>query len=305
MFTSNTSHAPSDPDDVIVTIFTGTCVGIIIVLNLILNSLTLVVLHRMRQINPITRLFLSSMTVTDLCTIGYFTPAFASTILNEWPFSDQVCTGVAFISICTSILYYTHLPLVNFERFIAVTRPFKYLTVLSVFRARATVVCIWCIAIFFTVLRGMLPHKIAYHPHLHTCILGSETGLDIVGVIYTTLLFFLPIVISVYFFVRLYCVAVYHARQIDTHERQVNGGIDRDSEMKISVTFFIMTVSLILCTTPKTIVYFYDFSTGEELNAWYVSFAVILSALNTILNVFIYYWRTAAFRKTLKDMFCQ
>ncbi|XP_072018309.1 histamine H2 receptor-like [Amphiura filiformis] len=289
-------------------IFKATFLGTIIVLSLILNTLTLIILHRMRDMNPITRVFLTSMTVTDLCSLGYYFPIFASTVVNRWPFSDQYCTIVAFLTICLGSLYCLNLPLVNFERFIAVTRPFQYTTRLTVTRARATVITLWSVAAFSAIARSLLPYKISYSPHMHGCTVGSQSvGSDIVGTIYTIVLAIIPLCLSIYFFIRLYTVARHHARQIQVQERScqrnaVQGGSRSELERKTSVTFFLMTVSLVVCMAPKIIVYTYENITAEELNMWFVSIAVVMSALNTIINVIIYYWRTAAFRKAARDI---
>ena len=277
-------------------ILKSTCLGILIILNITFNSVTLVVLRRMRELSPTTKVFLTSMTVLDIITLGHMIPVFVCTLINRWPFGDTLCIVYGYFGVSTTLLYYIHLPLVNLDRFIAISRPYRYPTLVTVPRARAMVVCLWCLSPVLPV--GLLnAADIRYHDTVHMCFAQMQEE-DGIVMMFMTLL---PIVLAVVLFLRLFLVARGHAAAIDVQERVAgNNNRTHSLERKTFTTFFIMTACVTVCMIPQVIVFSIEsVKTGGPSNYWSICFSQILTFSNTIVNVIVYYLRTTTFRKAI------
>ncbi len=151
-------------------IFKATALGILILLNVCFNSLTLVVLRRMKELKPTTRVLLTSMTVGDIVSLIYHIPVFISTIVNDWPFGTNSCTLLGFAGLLVNVLYHANLPVVNVERYIAVAYPYKYPSLVTISRARAVVVCIWILAVSSAIITFVATFgTYSFSPVFNTC----------------------------------------------------------------------------------------------------------------------------------------
>ena len=275
------------------------CLGILVVLNILFNSVTLVVLRRMRELSPTTKVFLTSMTASDIAILIHDLPIFVCTLVNRWPFGDNICALTGYLSMASGLLYYLHLPVVNIDRFLAVSRPYRYPSLVTVPRARVIVVCLWCIC--FVVPLGIMPSTdFRYLDIYHICAAEMTLGEAISMAVITIS----PIILAIVVFLRLFLVARVHAAAIDAQERDVgNNDRSNDLERKTFTTFLIMTVCVTVCMTPQVFVYAI-LSVRDEAprNYWLVCFVQVLAFSNTIINNVVYYWRTATFRKAFKDL---
>lgn len=274
--------------------------GIIILFSLTFNFTSLVVLRRMREINPVTRVLLTSMTVADIATAAIFILTFVTTIADEWIFGERFCSVSGYFGIQVGTISYLGLPLVNLERFIAVVFPYRYPSLVTVSRARGVVIFTWGSSVMISYILCSQQGSISYKSYLHLCVYGSSNALSLT----TTLIFgLLPILFAVFLCVILYHVSGRHARQIAAQERIANINCVNNIERKTFITFFFMTTCFTVCLTPLTIVTIsHSLKNVQSTNSvWFTCFAQQLALFNSILNVIVYYWRTKAFRKTVTD----
>ena len=297
-------------------VFKAFAFGILIILNLCLNSLTLVVLRRMRELKPATRVFLTSMTVADLVSLVYHIPIFISTIVNQWPFGDTPCTVFSLAGLVVNILYYINLPMVTIERYIAVAWPFRYPSLVTVKRSRMVVVGAWSFALLGATGTYFLGPYQQYVETLHACIPspGFRTAqtdktlsipFDVIGMLVISLT---PVALSLVLFFRLYIITRAHIVRIAAQNRNAawNNNNTLAMERKTLITFFIMTICVTFCMIPNIVlsVFIYSNEHGESyINYWFTCFAQLMYLSNTIVNVIVYYWRTVAFRETVKRLF--
>ena len=292
-------------------IFKAVAFGILILLSLCLNSLTLVVLHRMQDLKPATRVFLTSMTVVDLISLVYHIPVFVSTIMNRWPFGDIVCTVFSITSMLISALYYINLPLVNIERYIAVVRPFQYPSLVTVKRSRMAIACVWAFAFLSaTVAYFIVPYE-QYVPAFHVCMPTFEKTTSYAGktspirweVVLMLIFALTPVALSLVLFLRLYMISRAHAVRIAAQNRNsLWNNNTLDMERKTFITFVIMTICVTFCMVPNVITDTLYITHQGDVSYWFVCFSQLMYLANTIVNVIVYYWRTAAFRKTVKKV---
>ncbi|XP_022086444.1 kappa-type opioid receptor-like [Acanthaster planci] len=132
-------------------IIVASVIGVIVALIIILNTLCLWVLRRVKNINDTSKVFLYSLTFSDLM-VGIF-PGIPTVVLlasKSWPFGEFLCTVHAMFG------HYTHgtsiysLLLLTVDRYISVVFSLRYPSLVTVVRARITVCSIWII--FFLVL---------------------------------------------------------------------------------------------------------------------------------------------------------
>ena len=298
-------------------VFKAVAFGILIILNLCLNTLTLVVLRRMRELKPATRVFLTSMTVADLVSLVYHIPIFISTTVNRWPFGDVACTVFSLAGLAVNILYYINLPMVTIERYIAVAWPFRYPTFVTVKRSRMVVAGVWSLALLSATVTYFVDPYQQYIEILHVCMPSpgfgrttNNTGeilsipFDIIGMIIVSLT---PVALSLVLFLRLFMISRAHIARIAAQNRNTAWNDNTLAmERKTLVTFLIMTICVTFCMIPNAVlsVFIYINAQSETyINYWVACLVQLLYLANTIVNVIIYYWRTVAFRETVKRLF--
>ena len=290
-------------------IFKAVAFGILIILNLCLNSLTLVVLRRMRELKPATRVFLTSMTIADLISLVYHIPTFISTALNRWPLGDIACKVFSLTSVMIHLLYYINLPMVNIERYIAVAWPLRYSSLVTVKRSRMAVAGVWSFALLLAIVAYSL---VPYHQYIevfHICMpsfqpsthtYNTRTSSLITWEIIAMLIVSLtPVALSLVLFLRLYIISRAHVARIAAQNRNIAGSNNTLAmERKTFITLFIMTICITVCMVPNVVASVYFSSHPGHISYWFVCFAQLLYLANTIVNVIVYYWRTVAFRET-------
>ncbi|XP_072050202.1 histamine H2 receptor-like [Amphiura filiformis] len=278
----------------------GICVTAITLTNIFANSLCLVVLRRVRELNPVTKAFMFNMTISDLCTgVLVCGPIIGSIIHDSWPYGQLVCTASGIANIVFSFTSFMSLLNVNLERYLAVTRPFDYPHLVTLPRAYATIFLLWIVSGSMGTLNAVLPGRIAsYSPGLHTCTVGPEdtSKMDIIGSVLMCLFIIVPFTITLTLFVRLFVLARFHANRIAALSRSM--GTENKTERKSFTTFFIMTMCLTVCYTPLVISFGYENITRKELPLPFVYVAELLTFSNSVSNVMIYYARNTTFRQT-------
>ena len=290
------SKSASNPASLL--IYKATGFGVIMLLSFIFNCVSLVVLRRMREINAVTRVFLTSMTVADIAAIVLYTPLLISTIHDKWVFGETFCSVYAHLWFSIGTITYCGLPFVNLERFIAVVLPYRYPSLVTVSRSRGVVICTWSSSFAVSLILCFHGQSVRYIPYYHVCFPSTTNTLSIIF----SMSSLLPIIVDLCLCGILCRVTRHHARQIDAQERIVNINSVNKLERKTFMTFFIMTACFTFCLVPQSIIMIlYNLRTTEAPNAWSACLAQQFALCNTMFNVLVYYWRTKAFRKSVTD----
>ena len=285
-------------------IFKSTVIGVIIIFNILANSLALVILSKVREMNPVTKVFMTSMTLSDLGWAFIFMTVLPSTAVDRWPFGAVFCSVVGFLVLLFITVTALSLFSVTCERFLAVTKPFKYNTLMTVPRARVISLGLWFVGITVAVLNGFIPGRAIYfYQKWHICKTGTEnpSGVDIIGTVTVIFIGIVPGGLILAMFTKLFLLAKYHNAKIAAQERVV-GQVGRKSDRKALTTFFIMTMCLTTCGLPLITVFVYDYITKKEISPWLTSIAQLAAFSNTFINVLIYYLRNTVFRQTAKTL---
>ena len=285
-------------------IFKATVIGVIIVFNMFANSLTLVILSKVREINPVTKVFMTSMTLSDLGWAFIFMTVLPSTAVDRWPFGAVFCSVAGFLTVLFPTATTLSLFSVTCERFLAVTQPFKYNMLMTVPRALVISLGVWLIGITAAALNGFMPGRAIYFSlKWHICTTGTEdpSDVDIISTVTVLLLGTVPCGLILAMFTKLFLLAKYHNAKIAAQERVV-GQVGRKSDRKALTTFFIMTVCLIIWGFPLMTVFVYDYITKKDVSPWLASLVQLAAFSNTFINVLIYYLRNRVLRQTAKTL---
>ncbi|XP_072050909.1 beta-1 adrenergic receptor-like [Amphiura filiformis] len=289
----------------ILTLTKSMLLALIFTANIIGNTLCLLVIRRVREMSSVTRLFMTSMTLSDLCT-GFFLciPSFGASIVNRWPFGDIYCSINAISVVCFTVTTAISLLNVTIERFIAVTRPFQYHSLVTVRRARIVTIFVWMAAVGLSCMMSLLPGRTStYSPYLHSCLGGPEDdeAMDIKGTIIIIVFIITPFSLTGGMFVRVYLLARKHAAQINA-QTIAPYTKTRRSDKKAFETFFIMTICLTVFYSPLVAVFVYENLTRSDLPTPFVYLAEVMALSNSVWNFVIYYARNTAFKNTTKRL---
>ena len=278
--------------------------------NLLGNSLCIAVLARHRALNLATRLFLTSMTSCDLIiALTIQIPILGMTLYRaivsvcRWPFGIITCyiNGLMFDTLLTAGSF--SIFAVNVDRFIAVIRPLRYHDIVTDFRAKICVVIIWLNACVCATVLGLVPGRtIAFYPRYSMCR-SNNAGLQVADAqraiwILTGVLG--PLILTVMMCVKVFAVARRHRRQISaqTHDQQPQNKRNH----KAFVTCFLMTGFLLLSTLPIILDAVVACITGVYMPQ--IVGTIAMQMLNTYCttNFVIYYARNQDFRGETKAL---
>ena len=214
-------------------IFKGIMSCILTFVSIVANSLTLVILHKCHEITPVAKVFLTSMTVVDLLAVFMYLPTIPAVAVDRWPFGTTLCSISGFVNVGVLIRAILSLLGVTFERYLAVTRPYQYPTLMTVKRACVIILGIWLLT--STTASGI---SFEYNSYWHMCLRPSK--ISNIEIILLLTLGCVPLLLISIMFIHLFLLARFHAAKIAAQER----AIGKKSDRKAFTTFFIMTVCL-------------------------------------------------------------
>ncbi|XP_072027759.1 probable G-protein coupled receptor 21 [Amphiura filiformis] len=276
------------------------------------NVFCLLVIHKdVQGISDIARIFMQSLTIADLFTgIFVITPTIGAAFTDTWPYSYTYCEISAFTVTLFNSCSVLSLMFVNVERYIAIEWPLHYTTILTPFRARVSVVVLWIFGFGWASLHVFRPGQIArYHQGIFMCVadpVNVHTP-DITSIVWAMLFFGFPCLLTVCMFLRLCSISRKHARQIDANEsvlRQVeNNAVNkfRRNEFKTTITFFILTLILIITYIPASVIMTLD-SLDVSLTQWMWETSILLMLSNSSVNIVVYSIRNKYFRLRAKQL---
>ncbi|XP_062559624.1 dopamine receptor 1 [Armigeres subalbatus] len=203
--------------------FLGVFLSIVIFLSVAGNILVCIAIYTERSLRRIGNLFLASLAIADLFVASLvMTFAGVNDLLGYWIFGAQFCdTWVAFDVMCStaSIL---NLCAISLDRYIHIKDPLRYGRWVTRRVAIGTIVVIWLLA----ALVSFVPISLDLHRDKRD---ETDTSLVINGVKYETcaldltptyavvsscISFYVPCIVMIGIYCRLYCYAQKHVKSI-------------------------------------------------------------------------------------------
>ncbi|XP_038077148.1 octopamine receptor beta-2R-like [Patiria miniata] len=272
-----------------------------VVLILTLNPICLVVLHRASGIQETTKVFMASLTVSDIC-IGLFwvLPELTQHFNRKWVLGSFLCTvwGVSLLSFGGLSVF--SLVLLTVDRFFAIVYSLRYPTLMTLKKAKIIVAITWSMTLTFNIIVFgiFLPNAISPFK----CYVMWSNFKIFATIVVSVIAISLVTIFILYMYILN--VARQQARRIAA-QNQISVELgDQNAPQRVSTksatTVFIITMTVFICWIPS-IIYTVNFS----ISATYPTSSYITNlifATNSWLNVVIYYLRNRELRQTLHEL---
>ena len=275
------------------------------------NVINLIILPRVNCFGEVTVFLLRSLAVTDLMIgilVGF---AVSPAILDYWPYGDGFCKFIGSLGTFLSTASSLTLMCISLDRYLAVTKPLRYISIVTVSRARFAVLTVWITCIIFIVLLGLAtwpPFQIiTYDAVLCTCIVSFFDGKVLTQALSAAAVCVLvpSIVISVTN-ARLLMISIGHAKRIHAlpgrpRERGQHQGISL-LEIKAVKTTLTITGIYFVVWTPFLIAQLYRAFSSAPAAEWiqFVTGSLVIS--NSWWNVFIYCFMNKTFKEKFNEV---
>ena len=269
-----------------------------------LNLVCLIALRFTDEIEQPTKVFLLSLTVSELgACVLYVLPAIVTSITGFEPFQGTLCTiQYMLFNTCAGSIY-TSLLAVNFERHIAVTLPLRYVTIVTGSRARISVLIIWLVSALHTILFSLGGEwKAKYDINIQVCLpVPPEEDYFLYNfmTIYTIVFMNIVLLITIALFVKLRKVVRRVTARIaelevpsDSSGRSI---ATTERDIRIATTIFCMTLAIIFAVIPWEVVILLAYS-GYPLKAPVLFFVEACFIAGGWLDVLVYYIRNRSIR---------
>ncbi|XP_029980142.1 trace amine-associated receptor 13c-like [Sphaeramia orbicularis] len=255
-----------------------------------------------RQLHTTTNFLLLSLAVADFL-VGFLQMPFnIFKYGNCWLLGEFGCAVYIFFSFIIVSVSVGNMVLISVDRYVAICDPLLYPTKVTMKRVQFSIYLCW---IFSTVhgvwiLRDFLQQPYRYSSCYGECVLVVNYAGGAVDLVAT---FLGPIVVITVLYMRVFVVAVSHARAVRSHAasgtQQISVTVTAlKSEIKAARTVGVLIIAFFVCSFP-----YYCFTIAIALNLvetatgdgeeWLLYFN---SCLNPVVYAFCYPW----FRRSVK-----
>ena len=262
---------------------------------ILMNVLVIMAVKTRPRLQSKYNILLACLAGTDLLAAMASQPSFIMAQIN-------VTKGLSVIEYCrylkeTHLIFWIpvraslfHLTLISFERFVALKYTFRYVTIVTSFRLKMSVVSSWFIASCPAILQSLFEE--------------FASIISVTGFIFGCF----NILLIVYFHLSVYFVTRRHEKQIKSEQVSPQAAADFAKEKKALKTTRIIIMALLVCLFPlivyNLILRVFFGSSSYIVNVIVLSQPVVVSviSLNSLCNPIIYCYRNKSFRKTCKEL---
>ncbi|XP_031573593.1 histamine H2 receptor-like [Actinia tenebrosa] len=286
---------------------------IILVTTVVGNTLVIIIIWLDHRLHTPGFYFLANLSVADLLLGIVYSPFYISSTLDQkWLFFETWCKlHAVFISTCFNASLVT-LSFVSLDRFMAITKPLRYQSLLTTRRSLVLIALGWVHSIFWAAAPLVGWGEITLDLKTNTCR-PNWNAKGFPSKMYANLLavftFALPSAIMVYCYFRIFKVARHQVKLIKRNSigSSQNGPQNsRPTETRALRTVLMVLGAFVLAWLPYTIV-----STGKLFmkTGWDVGASTANAVLTTTLvngcfNPIIYAMRDRRFKSGLQKIIC-
>ncbi|XP_072924107.1 histamine H2 receptor-like isoform X2 [Hemitrygon akajei] len=300
-----TITSESEHRSVFSTILVGLVFGMITLITIFGNVLVCLVVGLNRHLQSHTNCLIVSLAATDLL-LGLLVMPFSTTLelLNsEWPFGSTFCNIYTSLDVMLSTASILNLFVISLERYLAVTAPLRYITVITPKRVVISLGLIWSISIMFS----FLPINMGWNTKdllvqssnaTNDCHLELNTTYAIVDAFIT---FYIPLVIMSLTYYKIFKIARRQARRINNASK-----CRILKEHKATVTLAAVMGVFIICWFPYFTVFLHEGISGIRTDKTTFVVVLWLGYVNSGLNPIVYAVLNREFRMAYqKLLFCR
>ncbi|XP_038057229.1 beta-1 adrenergic receptor-like [Patiria miniata] len=273
-----------------------------VLLIFLLNPLMLFTLRRVTSVQTTTKIFMASLTLSDLLNGAFWILRIVEITAGSWLLGDFLCAASDVCTILFDGLSILSLLLLTMDRYIAISRPLRYLSMMSVFRSKLIVCSTWAVSILFCILiYGIHAYSIIVQNGLSRVCLGGKYDWRVFLTI-TVIIISLATIFILYAHITI--IARNQARRIAAENQAGNGQGGQRINTRSTTTIIIITGTLIITWIPSVIrlaiVSQNQWGTSNKYLAFMLTQALVLS--NGWMNVIIYYLRNKDLRMALRSL---
>ncbi|XP_072033752.1 G-protein coupled receptor 161-like [Amphiura filiformis] len=298
-------------------------IGVIMLLSIIGNSLVLLAIYKNPALQNKTAIFIANIAIADF-TNGCIGMPFllVSTITNNWPFSDALCSFTAAITIILCAVSIGTLGSIAHDRYCAIVYPLKYHELMSKTKIVFFLAWIWIQAVVIAICPLLGWSEYIYIQNEYLCT--ANWGQDISYTLSLTIFYSLgPMTVMLYCYIRILMVARRHSRQITAlktsvaHQTEIstkNTKRKRTSilsdpsivqfrkDAKSAFILFIVIAVFLICWMPHLVtMYAIAFGYNGFTDAFYTA-TTWLSMTNSMLNPILYGVLNRQYRTAFKQL---
>ncbi|XP_038056098.1 histamine H2 receptor-like [Patiria miniata] len=273
------------------------------------NALTLAVMWRARGEFPpgSTKLVMSSLALSDLAVGVLSISCVPLSAMDRWPFGDTVCTLMCSVLVLFGGISIGNLLSLTLDRFVAITRPFSYPTLMS----RNRVLCMtWFQWIILTVLTVIIMvtvrPRVRYNRAAAMCLIQQGQEALALDINYLCLSFILPIAAMLGIYIKLIHTTRQQAKKINTvNTASSTGGSSRAKagSGKAVRLFCVVVIVYTICYLPFSAVRVYaDLHPLARLPPAVDFVCAWLIVSNSFWNFVIYVVMNGTFRQLSKQI---
>ncbi|XP_074121407.1 trace amine-associated receptor 9-like [Sminthopsis crassicaudata] len=284
--------------------------GFGIVLAVFGNLLVMISILHFKQLHSPANFLIASLACADFL-VGVTVMPFSMVRLVEscWYFGESYCKFHSSFdgSFCYSSIF--HLCFISIDRYIAVTDPLVYPTKFTLWVSGICILLSWFLAttysfsLFYT---GANDDGLEELVSALTCVGGCQIAMNQNWVLVDFLLFFIPTLVMVILYCKIFLVAKQQARKIESMSNKTESSSESykarvsKRERKAAKTLGIAVIAFVISWFPyfiETLVDAYlGFITPTYIYEIFIWFTYYNSAMNPLIYAFFYPW----FRRAIK-----
>ncbi|XP_038076924.1 histamine H2 receptor-like [Patiria miniata] len=256
------------------------------------NIFSIVVTRRMNNMADSTKVLMTSLAVYDFLVGVVSSFSIFASAMDRWPFGDWGCRIITVIKTIVLIMSLDSILLLNTERYIAVTWPYKFPVWCTRRRTIIFVIFTSSLSCAGTIISHLCGLTGIYIPATTACFLANNS--EFINILVFLFVIVFPMISMTLIYYRLIKISRGHQQRNNRNGQNEGGNIQDNKALK---TFLVVTLTFVFCYTPYMVTRTVQLYTGVEYPDWTLFVISWLYVSNSAFNVFIYCLFNQAYRQ--------